>query len=90
MRVGERLFDVADSECIGPRTHRAAAVNAAVYAADGLTDAKSVMQADVIEASSSIVPTSKHQVRSYSLEIHDAAEARIYLTDAVVRLVKAD
>ena len=90
VRVGERLLTIADSECIGPGTHRAAVAGASVYAADRLTDGKSLTQADVVEAASTIVPTSMHQVRSYSREIHDAAEARLQPSDAVAGLVQAD
>ena len=90
VRVGERLLAIADSEAIGPGTHRTAVAGAAVYAADRLTDGKSLTQADVIEAASTVVPTSLHQIRSYSREIHDAAEARIQPSDAVAGLVQAD
>ena len=90
VRVGERLIAIADSEAIGPGTHRAAVAGASVYAADRLTDGKSITQADVVEAASTIVPTSLHQVRSYSREIHDAAEARLQPSDAVAGLVQAD
>ena len=50
VRVGERLMNVADSEFIGPGTHRTAVASAAVYAADRLTAGKSLTQADVKES----------------------------------------
>jgi transcription initiation factor TFIIB len=90
VRVGEQLIRVADSECIGPGTHRTAIAGASVYAADRLTAGKSVTQADVIEAASTVVPTSKHQIRSYSREIHDGAEGRLTPDDAKAGLVQAD
>ena len=90
VQVGERLLDVADSECIRPETHRAAIAGASVYAADRLTDGKSLTQADVIEAASTIVPTSLHQVRTYSGELYDAAKTRNEPIDAVAGLVQAD
>ena len=90
VRVGEQLVALADSECIGPGTHRVAIAGASVYVADRLTDGKSLTQADMIEAASTIVPTSDHQVKHYSREIYDAADTRIQPSDAVAGLVQAD
>ena len=90
VRLGERLLGLADSECIGPGTHRTAMAGAAVYAADRLTDGKGVTQAEVVEAASTIVSTSKYQIKDYSTEIHDAAEARLQPNNAVAGLVQAD
>lgn len=92
VRVGERLLAVADSEGIGPGTHRMAMAGAAVYAADRLTSEKHLTQAEVVEAASAVVPTSKHQIRRYSQEIHDIGQARLVVEsdDAVAGLVQAD
>jgi transcription initiation factor TFIIB len=90
VRVGNRLMDMADSECLGPGTHRMAIAGASVYAADRLTEAKHVTQAEVVAAASTVVPPSKHQVRNYSREIHDAAAGRLSPDDAIAGLVQAD
>ncbi|QLD87490.1 hypothetical protein HWV07_07010 [Natronomonas salina] len=90
VRLAERLLGLADSECIGPGTHRTAVAGAAVYAADRLTDGKSITQDDVVEAASTVVPTSKFQVKDYSTEIHDAAETRLQPDEAMMGLVQAD
>jgi transcription initiation factor TFIIB len=92
VRVGERLLDVADSEAIGSGTHRMAMAGAAVYAADRLTPEKHVTQAEVVEAASTIVPTSQYQIRNYSREVHDIGQARFAVEpdDAVTGLVQAD
>jgi transcription initiation factor TFIIB len=90
VRVGDRVMDIADSECIGPGTHRMAVAGAAVYAADRLTEDKHVTQAEVVAAASTVVPTSKHQVRNYSRAIHDAAVGRLRPDDAIAGLVQAD
>ena len=67
-----------------------AMAGAAVYAADRLTDGKSVTQAEVVEATSTVVPTSHYQIKDYSLRIHDTAEARLKPDDTVTELVQAD
>ena len=92
VRVGERLLAVADSEGIGPGTHRMAMAGAAVYAADRLTTEKHLTQAEVVEAASAVVPTSKHQIRRYSQEVHDIGQARFQSlsNDALPGLVQAD
>lgn len=92
VRVGERLLGVADSEAIGSGTHRMAMAGAAVYAADRLTTEKQLTQAEVVAASSTVVPTSKSQIRSYSREVHDIGQARLQSlsNDALPGLVQAD
>ncbi|WP_178917838.1 transcription initiation factor IIB family protein [Natronomonas gomsonensis] len=92
VRVGERLLEVADREAIGSGTHRMAMAGAAVYAADRLTSEKHLTQAEVVAAASTVVPTSKSQIRSYSREVHDIGQARLQSlsNDALPGLVQAD
>ncbi|WP_318570932.1 transcription initiation factor IIB family protein [Salinigranum marinum] len=75
-RVGEFLLELADEACIGPGTPRVVVGAAAVYAADRLTEGKTVTQAAVAEAASAIVPTSTGVVAGYSREVYDAHTAR--------------
>lgn len=75
-RVGRHLLELADVELVGPGTSRVAVAGAAVYAADRLTDGKTVTQAEVAEAASRVCPTSKGVVARYSRELYDAYEAR--------------
>lgn len=67
------MLAVVDSECIGPGMPRIAIAGAAVYAAHWLTDGKSVTQADVLEAASTVVSTYRHQVITDSRKIHEKA-----------------
>ncbi|WP_136602642.1 transcription initiation factor IIB [Salinigranum halophilum] len=75
-RVGEFLLDVADEACIGPGTARVTMAAASVYAADRLTDGKTVTQQDVADAASAVVPTSKPVIAGYSREVYDAYTER--------------
>jgi transcription initiation factor TFIIB len=76
-RVGEFLLELADEACIGPGTSRVTvAAAAAVDAADRVTDGKTVTQAEVAEAASSVVPTSTGVVAGYSREVYDAYTAQ--------------
>ncbi|MFH5801641.1 hypothetical protein [Haladaptatus sp. CMAA 1911] len=75
-RLGQQLLAVADTKPVGPGTSRVAVAGAAVYAADRLTDGKSVTQADVATAVSQVCPTSKSVVAGYSRELYDAYEER--------------
>jgi transcription initiation factor TFIIB len=81
-RVGEFLLELADEACIGPGTSRVAVAAAAVYAADRLTEEKTVTQVMVAEAASAVVPTSKGVIAGYSREVYDAY-TRQYGTRAV-------
>ena len=91
VRVADLLMSIADREGIGPGTTRTAVAGAAVYAADRLTEGKHLTQSQVVEAASTIVPTSIHQVRSYSVELHDqGADALCQPDGAVAGLVSAD
>ncbi|WP_458190105.1 transcription initiation factor IIB [Haladaptatus sp. NG-WS-4] len=75
-RLGQQLLAVADTKPVGPGTSRVAVAGAAVYAADRLTDGKSVTQAQVANAASQVCPTSKGVVARYSRELYDAYEGR--------------
>ena len=90
VRVADRLMTIADRESIGPGTTRTAVAGAAVYAADRLTEDKHLTQAQVVEAASTIVPTTIHQVRSYSATLYEAGEAGLQGDGAVTELVSAD
>ena len=71
-RVGEFLFDVADEACVGPNTARVTMAAVAVYAADRLTEGKTMTQQDVADAASAVVAT----VSGYSREVVGAYETR--------------
>ena len=75
-RLGEFLLELADEACLGSGTPRVTMAAAAVYAADRLTDGKTVTQAAVAAAASGVVTTSKWTVSTYSCVIVDAYEAR--------------
>lgn len=90
VRVGERLLDVADTVPIGPGTARMTVAGAAVYAADRLTPGKALTQADVVEAVSETVPTSKHKIARYSQAVYEAGETQLTPTDPVAKLVAGD
>lgn len=90
VRVGERLLDVADTVPLGPSTARMTVAGAAVYAADRLTPGKALTQADVVEAVSETVPTSKSKIASYSQAVYEAGETQLTSTDPVAELVASD
>ena len=90
VRIADRLMRVADSEPIGPGTPRMSVAGAAVYAADRLTDGKSVTQAEVARAVEATLPTTKGRVARYSRKVYDAAEQRLKTTTEVAELVAAD
>ncbi|WP_318568827.1 transcription initiation factor IIB family protein [Salinigranum marinum] len=73
-RAGEFLLDVADGACLGPGTARVTMAAAAVYAADRLTEGKTITQQDVADAASTVVATSKSKVSGYSREVVGAYE----------------
>jgi transcription initiation factor TFIIB len=75
-RVAEFLLELADEACIGPGTSRVTVAAAAVYAADRLTEGKTVTQAEVAAAASSVVPTSTGVIAGYSREVYDAYTGR--------------
>lgn len=75
-QLSDHLLAIADEEPVGPGTSRLTMAAAAVYAADRLTDGKTVTQAQVAEAASTIVDTSKSRVSRYSQALHDAYEAK--------------
>ena len=75
-RIGRLLMNIADDEPIGPGTPRLTVAASAVYAADRLTDGKSVTQAEVVAAGSRIVDTSTSKLSRYSQELHDAYRER--------------
>lgn len=70
--LGDHLLEIADEKPVGPGTSRLTMGAAAVYAADRLTDGKVVTQAQVAEAASTVVDTSKSRVSRYSQALHDA------------------
>jgi len=70
--LSDHFLEIADNVLVGPGTSRLTIGAAAVYAADRLTDGKIVTQAQVAEAASTIVDTSKSRVSRYSQELHDA------------------
>ena len=74
--LSDRLLEIADDESVGPGTSRLTMGAAAVYVADRLTDGKTLTQAQVAEAASTIVDTSKSRVSMYSQALHDAYEAK--------------
>lgn len=71
-QLSDHLLEIADEKPVGPGTSRLTMGAAAVYAADRLTDGKIVTQAQVAEAASTIVDTSKSRVSRYSQALHDA------------------
>jgi transcription initiation factor TFIIB len=73
--LGTHLLELADEKPIGPGTSRVTMGAAAVYAADRLTDGKTVTQAQVAEAANTVVATSESRISRYSRELHDAYEA---------------
>ncbi|WP_458207706.1 hypothetical protein [Haladaptatus sp. NG-SE-30] len=75
-RLGEHLLEVADTVPVGPGTSRVAIAGAAVYAADRITDGKTVTQAQVAEAVSGMCPPSKSVIARYSQALYDAYEER--------------
>jgi hypothetical protein len=83
-RIDEFLPKLADEACIGPGTSRGAVAAAAVYAADRLTDGKTVTQAAFAAAASEIVSTSKRSGQSgNSLRIPDITTVRSLGTKVV-------
>lgn len=75
-QLSDHLLAIADEKPVGPGTSRLTMGAAAVYAADRLTDGKTVTQAQVAEAASTIVDTSKSRISRYSQALHDAYEAK--------------
>jgi transcription initiation factor TFIIB len=82
-RVGEFLLEVADEACVGPGTARVTMAAAAVYAADRLTEGKTVTQQDVADAASAVLVTSKSKVSGYSREVVDAYETTYGTRDVI-------
>jgi transcription initiation factor TFIIB len=82
-RVGEFLLEVADEACVGPGTARVTMAAAAVYAADRLTEGKTVTQQDVADAASAVLVTSKSKVSGYSREVYDAYETTYGTRDVI-------
>jgi transcription initiation factor TFIIB len=74
--LSDHLLAIADEKPVGPGTSRLTIGAAAVYAADRLTDGKTLTQAQVTEAASTIVETSKSRVSRYSQALHDAYVAK--------------
>jgi transcription initiation factor TFIIB len=74
--VSEHLVELADAEAIGEGTTRLTVAASAVYAADRVTDGKTVTQAAVVEAASTIVDTTKSRVSRYSRLLYDAYVAK--------------
>jgi len=62
---------------------------AAVYAADLVTP-KALTQADVVEAVSETVPTSKSKIMSYSQAVYEAGESHLTPSDSITGLVASD
>ncbi|MHB9285676.1 transcription initiation factor IIB family protein [Halobacteriales archaeon Cl-PHB] len=75
-RIGALLLEVADTEPVGPGTSRATVAGAAAYVADRLTDGKSLTQAQVVDATDPVCTTSKHRIKRYACELHDAYRER--------------
>jgi transcription initiation factor TFIIB len=82
-RVGEFLLDVADEACVGPGTARVTMAAAAVYAADRLTEGKTITQQAVADAASTVVATSKSKVSGYSREVVGAYETTYGTRDVI-------
>jgi transcription initiation factor TFIIB len=56
---------------------------AAVYAADRLTEGKTVTQQAVADAASAVLMTSKSKVSGYSREVYDAYETTYGTRDVI-------
>ncbi|GGN26387.1 transcription initiation factor IIB [Halarchaeum nitratireducens] len=74
--LSDHLLAIADEKPVGPGTSRLTMGAAAVYVADRLTDGKVVTQAQVADAASTVVDTSKSRISRYSQTLHDAYEAK--------------
>ncbi|SFT09920.1 hypothetical protein [Halostagnicola kamekurae] len=75
-RIGEHLLEIADEKPIGTGTSRLTIAAAAVYAADRITDGKALTQAEVAEAGTTILDTTKSRVSRYSRALYDAYVAK--------------
>ncbi|WP_254547206.1 transcription initiation factor IIB family protein [Halomarina pelagica] len=71
-RLGEHLLEIADETPVGPGTSRLTMAAAAVYAADRLTDGKTLTQAEVVTAGRTILDTTKSRISRYSQALYDA------------------